>query len=352
MSRSCRKLSPPACPNGTSTKRGPTPAVPACCFSLSKPKPTEVYDTYWRFAAERQAVFFRRARRQLEPWTTDQILLRHKFTNAYRASDRVSQFLIKHVIYNGDQSAQEVFFRTLLFKVFNKIETWQLLLGRLGQISHQGYDFRAYDQILDEAMSKGRSVFSAAYMMPSGSGEFADPRKHRSYLRLIEKMLLDKVPERLFEATSMGQTFELLRSYPMIGAFLAYQYVTDLNYSGLTDFSEMDFVVPGPGALSGIRKCFETLGDYSEPDVIRMVADQQEEEFASRQLHFESLWGRRLQLIDCQNLFCETDKYARVAHPNHAGIGERKRIKQVFRPTAATLSYWFPPKWGINEAIE
>jgi hypothetical protein len=32
--------------------------------------------------------------------------------------------------------------------------------------------------------------------------------------------------------------------------------ITDLNYSGLTDFSEMEFVMPDPGAKDGIRKCF------------------------------------------------------------------------------------------------
>ena len=57
----------------------------------------------------------------------------------------------------------------------------------------------------------------------------------------------------------MAQAFEILRSYPTIGNFLAYQFVTDLNYGDLIDFSEMEFVVPGPGALDGIRKCFSNL---------------------------------------------------------------------------------------------
>src|SRR5436309_114238 len=94
---------------------------------LSAAKTTVVYDTYWRFAAERQRIFFRRLKGVVPPWTADPILLRHKFTNAYRASDRVSQYLIRHVIYEGDQSPEEIFFRTLLFKFFNKIETWELL---------------------------------------------------------------------------------------------------------------------------------------------------------------------------------------------------------------------------------
>ena len=47
-------------------------------------------------------------------------------------------------------------------------------------------------------------------------------------------------------------------------------------------------------------------------------------------LEFRSLWGRRLQLIDCQNLFCEVDKYARVRHPEVVGVSGRTRIKQKY----------------------
>ena len=61
-------------------------------------EPTVVYDSYWRFAVERQEVFFRKTEGRPGPWTNDHILRRHKFTNAYRASDRVSQYLIQHVI--------------------------------------------------------------------------------------------------------------------------------------------------------------------------------------------------------------------------------------------------------------
>ena len=51
-------------------------------------------------------MFFRKIEGFAAPWTNDPIIARHKFTNAYRASDRVSQFLIKDVIYEGDQSPE------------------------------------------------------------------------------------------------------------------------------------------------------------------------------------------------------------------------------------------------------
>jgi hypothetical protein len=120
----------------------------------------------------------------------------------------------------------------------------------------------------------------------------------------------------------------------------------------LTDFSEMTFVIPGPGARNGIRKCFSDLGGLNESDIIRLVAERQHEECERLGLTFRSLWGRPLQLIDCQNLFCEVDKYARVAHPERKGIDNRSRIKQIYQPKPVPIAYWYPPRWGLNERIE
>jgi hypothetical protein len=72
---------------------------------------SECFDTYWRFAAERQRIFRRRADGAQPPWTADPILARHKFTSVYRAADRVSQYLIREVIYAGYQDAEELVFR-------------------------------------------------------------------------------------------------------------------------------------------------------------------------------------------------------------------------------------------------
>ena len=67
----------------------------------------------------------------------------YKFTNAYRASDRVSQYLIRNVIYRDDmpKSPREVFFRIVLFKLFNKIDTWKLFEQVLGPITFEDYRF-------------------------------------------------------------------------------------------------------------------------------------------------------------------------------------------------------------------
>lgn len=338
----------------TTTDRPGLPPAPFTYTRIAPAKVSEVFDSYWKFAAERQAIFFRRLdAKQSAPWSENAILVRHKFTNAYRASDRVSQFLIRRVIYRDDlpKTPREVFFRIILFKLFNKIETWRALEDTFGPITYEDYSFKAYDRVLSEAKSAGERIYSAAYIMPPGARSFGKSAKHQNHLLLLEKMIEDRVPESLAQLPSMQDGFEKLKSYPTLGDFLAYQFITDINYSEITNFNEMDFVVPGPGARDGIRKCFVDPGGLSEPELIKFVADRQEEEFDRLGLSFKSLWGRRLQLIDCQNLFCEVDKYARVAHPDIAGISGRTRIKQKFKPTGPLPSPFYPPKWGINEKI-
>ncbi len=309
---------------------------------------TEVYDTYWRFAYERQNIFMKKVQGLEQPWTTDKILQKYKFTNAYRASDRVSQFLIRNVIYVDGLSAEDVLFRILLFKIFNKIETWEYLEKQLGEICYKSYSYKNYSSVLNQMFTNKMTIYSNAYIMPSGKNQFGNARKFENHLSLIELMIDSNLLLQIDNCKSLQQLYLLLLQYPTIGSFLAFQYAIDINYSELCDFNEMEFVVPGPGAKSGIRKCFSDIGRYTEADIIRYVAENQVQEFSKRNLEFKNLWGRNLQLIDCQNLFCETDKYSRVAHPNIKGLSNRTRIKQRYTSSNKKLNLFYPPKWNLN----
>ena len=70
-------------------------------------KRQEVYDLYWYFACERQNIFWKKLNGEEAPWTDDDILQTYKFCNSYRVNDRVSQYLLKNVIYNGKKYKDE-----------------------------------------------------------------------------------------------------------------------------------------------------------------------------------------------------------------------------------------------------
>jgi len=311
--------------------------------------PTTVYDSYWYFAAERHAIYERRLMDPEGPWTKDPILTTYRFTNTYRAADRVSQYLIGDVQYRPDrsQAPAELFFRTLLFKIFNKIETWDFIESQLGPVSWQSVDLSAIDGLLNRAMERGNRIYSAAYIMPSP--QLGHARKHANHLALLGRMMGDSLPARIEQAASLADVYNLLRPYPGLGPFLAFQYAIDLNYSNLLDFTEADFVVAGPGALDGIAKCFEDTSGRSAEEVIAYMVEVQDREFKARDIDFQGLFGRKLQLIDCQNIFCEISKYARVAHPDVRGANNRTRIKQSYRASKLDAGVpFFPPRWGIS----
>ncbi|MDY4592388.1 MAG: putative DNA base hypermodification protein [Eubacteriales bacterium] len=309
---------------------------------------TEVYNAYWEFACKRQEIFFKRFKGLPAPWSDDLILSKYKFTNAYRVEDRVSQFLIREVIYNGKQySPEDIIFRIILFKIFNKIETWKNLEKYVGDISFSNYKRSVYEKAFENIIISKQKLYSAAYIMPSGKTSFGFSQKYKNNLSLLEMIMSSNIASKIAKLKSLKELYELLLSYPTIGSFLAFQFAIDINYTEICDFSEMSFVVAGPGAKSGIEKCFATLNHNCEY-YIRYVAERQEEEFDKRGLHFKSLFGRKLQLIDCQNLFCEIDKYSRIAYPSILSKNGRLKIKQNFIPNDSAIDYFFPPKWKLD----
>ncbi|NJM20283.1 MAG: hypothetical protein HC874_22990 [Richelia sp. SL_2_1] len=313
----------------------------------------ETFDTYWRFATLRQEIFFNKLKNVPPPWTSDPILNTYKFCNAYRVSDRVSQYLIKNVIYdeNRSQNEEEVLCRILLFKIFNKIETWKYLENRIGDyITLSNFDFNLYSKILEEAMDSGYAIYTSAYMS-CASKEFGYEKKHQNHLALIQKMIFkDKVITRIVKAKTLERVFSIIQEYPLLGKFMAYQLATDINYSEIVDFDDNSFTIAGPGAERGIDKCFLDTGGKTYSDIIHWMTENQEQEFQRLGLNFQSLWGRPLQAIDCQNLFCETDKYCREAFPNLKS--NRKKIKSKFTVTPQPIDYFYPPKWRINDKVK
>ena len=201
-------------------------------------KPTQIQDVYWQFAHARHSMWLNRMSGADAPWTNDPILQAHRFTNAYRALDRVSQHLIREIQYEPtrSQAPDELFFRTILFKIFNRIETWDLLETQMGRISWQSFDAEKAERILDAAMKHGTRIYSSAYIMPAPP--FGQSRKHANHLRLINSMMQSGLPARIAQSSGLEEVYNLLLDQPGIGRFLAFQYAIDLNYSTLTNHSE------------------------------------------------------------------------------------------------------------------
>lgn len=307
-----------------------------------------VYDIFWHFTSERMNIFYRRLNGQPAPWTDDAILEQYKFCNVYRASDRISQYLIRDIIYNPTNICEpaDKIFQIVAFRFFSKESTWD---GLTRFLDHQptiadlasGDLERAFDHIT----ATGEPIFTNSFIL-CASNHFGRTKKHLNYIELFKSMFLDNnFAERALSASSLRELYHLLHSYPMIGDFMSYQIAIDLNYSDLINFSENDFTKAGPGAVRGIKKVFPNINTASIESAIYYIIDHQEDELAKRGIEFPGLFGRPLHAIDVQNLFCEVDKYTRVAMPELPS--NRTKIKNKFHANPRPIAYKFPPKWGL-----
>ncbi len=223
----------------------------------------EVHDAYWRFAARRHEIFVKRFENDPQPWGDDEILRRYKFCNTYRAADRVSQYMIREVIYGElaeDLAPEDVFLRIVLFRLFSKEATWDALEGATGGVRRETLNVDALGDLLEELRCRG-PIYTAAFILAAPSS-YGHKAKHRNHLALVADMFREGgLGATLGRAQSLEDVFLALTSYPMIGPFLGYQIAIDLNYSPEFDFDENEFTMPGPGALRGIEKVFlDTAG--------------------------------------------------------------------------------------------
>ena len=309
-------------------------------------KRQEIYDLYWYFAYERQNIFIKKKDGLTPPWTSDEILQEYKFCNSYRVNDRVSQYLLKNVIYNNKKYTKEdMLFRIILFKIFNKESTWEILEQNIGDIKLCTFNFDKYSNILEKTIKQNIPIYNDAYIS-CATKAYGYDRKHQNHLALIEQIFIkDKTHLKILEAKTMEEAFNILKNYPLIGNFMSYQLVTDINYSDIVNWTEIEFTVAGPGSIRGINKCFINKGNYTYEDIIKYMYENQDKEFKRLGLDFKRIGNRPLQYIDCQNIFCELDKYCRQKVPELKS--NRTKIKKKYQPKKSKIEYIYPPKWNI-----
>ena len=247
---------------------------------------------------------------------------------------------------NQDLGAEpaDVLFRVLAFRFFSLPQTWEAIISYLGrQPTIHDLDNGQFEQAVEHAKVINGTLYTGAFILCAIQA-YGFKEKYRNHIALFKHMFITcDLASQLLAARSLSEIYLLLHSFPLIGDFMAYQLAIDLNYTAFINFEENSFTKAGPGALRGMRKAFESRGLYSPEEIILLMVKMQDEEFKRLNLKFSGLNGRKLQAIDCQGLFCELDKYCRVAAPNLAS--NRNRIKVKHKPNGQSIEYFYPPKW-------
>lgn len=332
-------------------------------------KPNDNFFWYLYFMCERQNIFWKRLRGESWPYTDDEILQNNKFCNVYRELDRVSQYLISNVIYNeksinGEYSLEDVFYRILLFKHFNNINTWETLKNEFGDINFN-VKLSDIEKVLTEEINSGTQIYSNAFMTTAftkGSKypQFVGVNKHIGYFELFRKEIFDnEFFYQILLSESMEELFFKFKEITNFGNFQSMQFSIDFNYSELFNFDESEFIVAGPGAERGILRTFDIEGKPDFQEIIKFVYNNLEQLLKDYSikfdmpLRFEPLPGRMPTLISLQNCFCESDKYMRVSGIETEGVkvsGTRMKSQYSQQSTSKpAIKYTFPPKWNVGK---
>lgn len=237
-------------------------------------------------------------------------------------------------------------FRIIFFRLFNKIETWEKIEQSLGTYVCIGnFDVNLCSGILNKVRLSREPIYGNAFILCANK-VFGFNEKHMNHLALLKMIIEESIINEILNCKSLKEIYEVLIELPLIGEFMAYQISVDINYSDIFKFSENSFTKAGPGAKRGIRKAFVDKGSLTDEDIIMWMVENQDKEFKRLNLDFRNLWGRKLQAIDCQGLFCELDKYSREHFPELSI--QRSRIKQRFNEAPKKIHYFYPPWWGVR----
>jgi hypothetical protein len=306
---------------------------------------------------ERQNVFVKKSAGEKYPWTDNEIIKVHKFTNVFRVLDWESQFLIRHVIGNDDRSLIDTTFRILLFKHINYQPTWEHLENVLGDITFTDTIISEIKRELD-SYCKGHKVYSSAYLQAANFvrtdrwGHLKGTGKHNAYLTVFENQLfnvksLDEFV-KLHDVKNLRTLIDSLQEIDGVGNFMSYQFAQDLNYSHWWNQEMNNETFEGPGSMRGVDRCFSnhTKKDYAK--LIKWTWENIDEMFKNFGLGDPPKFrGMPLQLTDIQNCFCEADKYMRGLGVQTPGVSG-KSIKQKYKQSGMRKLEAVLPKKFIN----
>lgn len=301
-----------------------------------------MYDAFFAYAREREAILQRRKYGQPRPWTTDTILAQYRFCNIYREDDATTQWFRTWVRQRYD-GTPEVLLATVLFRWFNRITTGDAIFRQLGDFTPDGNGSirTAFEQFLLDGRTtsikdtvlkscpQGPYV-TGAYIIKTPDGmkkmdgvlwcvdqfntrenvaNFTTPahqtlgwRKYAEYMLSCPGMI------------TLEQVWDWLRKFPYLGDFMAYEIVTDLRHTQLLSRAPdiRTWANPGPGAMRGLNRIHGRDLRYSQSKYVFVCEMRAALAAADASSVWPSRTGQELEMRDIEHTLCEFDKYERA----------------------------------------
>ena len=260
---------------------------------------------YWQ--VEREQIRLRKeVQKNPPPWTNDPILQQFKFCQVFREDDRTTRWFKKY-IREPLKDDPSVLMATVIFRWFNLIDTGRTLIKHN---LHLDWDRkRAIEEI-----TKQPKWITGAYIIktPNGMDKVSGVAECISHMWNDREILVNKI---VSENMNLEETWKLLRDYPYMGPFMAYEVVTDLRHTYLLKNANdiVTWANAGPGAMRGLNRltgralgfCKRSHDWNKEMNVLYKTVIQR--------LNKWILINRSYEMREIEGGLCEFDKYSRIA---------------------------------------
>ena len=305
--------------------------VPYCGVNLKKIRRAEpvlseqhIFMLY-QYIKERYKIHLRKDVEKLpKPWTTNEILLNYRFTNVRREHDTETKWVIENIAKNKNLSYDNKLMNCVLFRLYNKKETMELIGGPVDFENFRLDDHRDLLETYEEA-NPSESLFTSAFWTSGlkkamkkyvGDGDIPSVRTLFYAKYLYDNGIVDEVKK----AKNQKEAFLALKNFCGIGEFLGYQMWVDMTYIKEFPFSENEFTVAGPGCKMGLDFLFVDKAGLSYEELLFWMRDNIDEEFKRRGFKWNPKKlmvdlpenERYMNLMSLENCFCEFSKYCRT----------------------------------------
>jgi len=265
---------------------------------------------YWQ--TERESIRVRKEEYKLPaPWTDDPILQEFKFCQVFREDDRTTRWFRNHIREPLGNSA-DVILATIIFRWFNFIPTGRTLLENDLLVNWDG------DKAIELIKAQPQWI-TGSYIIktPNGMDKVTgvvdcinNIWEEKTWL--IKKLEFDKSEGE----SSLEKAWLMLREYPYMGPFMAYEVITDLRHTYILDEADdiMTWANAGPGAMRGLNRLTGRPLDYCRRSHDWNTEMQDLYAIVIRKLppHIAMRNDRLYELRDIEGGLCEFDKYSRI----------------------------------------
>jgi hypothetical protein len=266
------------------------------------------------------------------PWTANEIIANHRFTNVRRELDKQTKWLIENISTNDELTFKDKVLNTILFRLFSKYETLELI----GAPFHWVKDMSKTIDMCRAAFAKKETTnpsykfFTTAFFTNGVKGALSNLEGTHMFplavVKYINRLSKNCVVTSLLSCETQEDAYKVLRNLPAMGDFIAYQVYVDLTYIPEFPFSENEFTVAGVGCIKGLKYLFDDFDEMTYEEALfwlrdnindLMVVEGISKNFSKelRQLMVDlPIEERYMNVMSLENCMCELGKYMDIVN--------------------------------------